>query len=376
MSTLFGSTGTGLFGNTNTNTQVAQSGLNAVGGNNENPMKDFLVNQPPDDTLTALRFSPASVSSTFLTSTSWDNRVRCWEINQIAGTANPKAEQVLNSPLLDCCWHADGTKIFTADCEKQAKVWDLASNQIVQVAEHGAPIKSVRWIQSPQYSCLVTGSWDKTVKFWDTKSPTPIFTIQLTERLYCADIMYPMAVFTTADRGIVVYSLEGGPKEYKKFDSPLKYQHRCVSIFKDANGGPTGFALGSIEGRVAIQYAEGKDPKDNFTFKCHRSNAVNNVQDIYAVNDIAFHPTHNTLVTVGSDGRFSFWDKDARTKIKTSEQFPLPLTSCAFSHDGKILAYAIGYDWSKGHEGNDVSKKSKIFLRPAEEEMKPRAKTK
>ena len=94
------------------------------------------------------------------------------------------------------------------------------------------------------------------------------------------------------------------------------------------------------------------------------------------VNDIAFHPTHNTLVTVGSDGRFSFWDKDARTKIKTSEQFPLPLTSCAFSHDGKILAYAIGYDWSKGHEGNDVSKKSKIFLRPAEEEMKPRAKTK
>ena len=88
-------------------------------------------------------------------------------------------------------------------------MWDLASNQIVQVAEHGAPIKSVRWIQSPQYSCLVTGSWDKTVKFWDTKSPTPIFTIQLTERLYCADIMYPMAVFTTADRGIVVYSLEG-----------------------------------------------------------------------------------------------------------------------------------------------------------------------
>jgi len=302
--------------------------------------------------------------------------VRCWEINQMAGSANPKAEQVLSSPVLSCCWHADGTKIFTGDCEKQGKMWDLGSNQMVQVAAHDAGVKSVHWIQSPQYSCLVTGSWDKTVKFWDTKSPNPMFTIQLTERLYCSDIMFPMAVFTTADRGIVVYSLDGGPKEFKKFDSPLKYQHRCVSIFKDANGGPTGFALGSIEGRVAIQYAEGKDPKDNFTFKCHRSNAVQNVQDIYAVNDIAFHPTHNTLVTVGSDGRFSFWDKDARTKIKTSEQFNLPLTSCSFSHDGKILAYAIGYDWSKGHEGNDLNKKPKIFLRPAEEEMKPRSKAK
>ena len=34
------------------------------------------------------------------------------------------------------------------------------------------------------------------------------------------------------------------------------------------------------------------------------------------VNDIAFHPVHGTLSTVGSDGRYYFWDKDARTKLK------------------------------------------------------------
>ena len=56
--------------------------------------------------------------------------------------------------------------------------------------------------------------------------------------------------------------------------------------------------------------AECKRPQDNFTFKCHRSNGVTNgYQDIYAVNDIAFHPQHGTLATVGSDGRYSFWDK-------------------------------------------------------------------
>ena len=37
------------------------------------------------------------------------------------------------------------------------------------------------------------------------------------------------------------------------------------------------------------------------------------LQDIYAVNDIAFHPIHGTLATVGSDGRFSFWDKVSQT---------------------------------------------------------------
>ena len=38
------------------------------------------------------------------------------------------------------------------------------------------------------------------------------------------------------------------------------------------------------------------------------------------VNDIAFHPQHGTLATVGSDGKFSFWDKDARTKLKVRQK--------------------------------------------------------
>ena len=62
-------------------------------------------------------------------------------------------------------------------------------------------------------------------------------------------------------------------------ESPLKYQHRCISIFRDKKSTPTGFALGSVEGRVAIQYVNTTNPKDNFTFKCHRSNgAVNGFQ--------------------------------------------------------------------------------------------------
>lgn len=42
-----------------------------------------------------------------------------------------------------------------------------------------------------------------------------------------------MAVVCTANRGITVYMLEGKPQEFRKVDSPLKFQHRAVSIFKD-----------------------------------------------------------------------------------------------------------------------------------------------
>ncbi|KAK5965660.1 putative mrna export factor, partial [Trichostrongylus colubriformis] len=71
----------------------------------------------------------------------------------------------------------------------------------------------------------------------------------------------------------------------KNIESQLKFQHRCVSIFKDkTNSMPCGFAVGSIEGRVGIHYVETANPKDNFTFKCHRSaEVVNGFQEIFGL---------------------------------------------------------------------------------------------
>lgn len=203
-----------------------------------------------------------------------------------------------------------------------------------------------------------------------------------------------MAVVGTANRHVIIYSLENQPTEFKRHESPLKYQHRCVAIFNDMKKkSPAGYALGSIEGRVAIQYLNPANPKDNFTFKCHRVNGAANFQDIYAVNDIAFHPIHGTLVTVGSDGTFSFWDKDARTKLKSSELLDQSITKCAFSAGGQIFAYAVGYDWSKvnnslsalpaigqtssafhfqGHEFYNPQKKNYILLRSCFDELAPR----
>lgn len=120
----------------------------------------------------------------------------------------------------------------------------------------------------------------------------------------------------------------------------------------------------------------------------------------WQVNDIAFHPIHNTVATVGSDGTYSFWDKDSRIKLASSEQQEQSITRCCFNHNGQIFAYAVSYDWSKvdyklfpplfvclvqqgseisdwfqGHEYYNPQKKNSIFLHPCFEDMKPRSKT-
>ena len=63
------------------------------------------------------------------------------------------------------------------------------------------------------------------------------------------------------------------------------------------------------------------------------------------VNDIVFHPVHGTLATVGSDGRYNFWDKDVRTKLKSADQLNQPIVACDIDSSGKVIAYATSYDW-------------------------------
>uniref|UniRef100_A0A915PQR7 Anaphase-promoting complex subunit 4 WD40 domain-containing protein n=1 Tax=Setaria digitata TaxID=48799 RepID=A0A915PQR7_9BILA len=347
---------------------------------NQNPLNDIEVPSPPDDTVEALKFNPQiSGQPVLLVSGSWDSVIRVWQINE-SGQCEAKAQQNVGGPVLDLDWLDDGTKVFIASADKQVRVWDLASNQMAVMGTHDEPVRKCHWIKAPNYSCLMTGSWDKTLRFWDMRqlpSQTSLATVQLAERVYCSDVLFPMGVVGLANRRMKIYRLDNEPSEVKDIETPLKYQSRCASIFKDkANGLPTGYALGSIEGRVAIQYVEAANPKDNFTFKCHRSpELINGFQEIYAVNDIAFHPNYGTLATVGSDGRISFWDKDARTKLKTSDPLPAPVTRCVIHPSGQMMAYATGYDWSKGHEGyNPQAAGSKIFLHACDEDMKPKQK--
>ena len=93
--------------------------------------KDFEVSQPGDDTISSLCFSP---KANFLIASSWDNNIRCWEIQQ-TGQSVAKAMQSHTKPILDSCWHEDGAKVFTAGADNMAKMWDLQSNQATQVSQ-------------------------------------------------------------------------------------------------------------------------------------------------------------------------------------------------------------------------------------------------
>ena len=311
-----------------------------------------------------MSFSP---KANLLVGTSWDNQVRAWEV-QPNGQAIGKASHAHQQPPLTCCWSSDGSKVFSGGCDNQAKMWDLGSNSQQQVAGHDAPIRHMAWIQ--EMNVLVTGSWDKTLRYWDLRQQTPVHKHDLPERCYALSVNYPLLVVGTAERHIQIFNLQSAPHQvYDSLESPLKYQTRCIKAFPNR----TGYLIGSIEGRVAVHHVEKQDKKNDFTFKCHRG--VGNL--IYAVNDMAFHPTQGTFVTVGSDGAYNFWDKKEKQRLKAMSPANAPISCCDFNMDGSILAYAVSYDWHKGHSEYKAGSPNYIMLhatQEAEVKSKPRSK--
>lgn len=216
--------------------------------------KDIALSNPPEDSVSDLAFSPAQGNTDFLAVSSWDKKVRIYEI---AGNGQSEGRHVYEhgGPVFNVDFSKDGTKIASGGADNQVKVCDLGSTQTAQVGAHDQPVRCVRFFESGGGPMVVSGSWDKTVKYWDLRQQQPAAQIQCQERVYTMDVKDNLLVLGTADRYINVIDLKNPTKFYKTLQSPLKWQTKVVSCFTDS----AGFAIGSIEGRCAIQYVEDKD---------------------------------------------------------------------------------------------------------------------
>jgi mRNA export factor len=263
---------------------------------------------------------------------------------------------------------------FSGGCDGSVRMWNPTQGPtaVQVIGKHDQAIRNMKFL--PNHNVLVTSSWDKTVRLWDTRSPNAVATLQEAERIYAMDAKGEAIVVGTADKKLHVYNIANLGQKVAEFDSSLKYQTRCISIFHDMQG----FAMGCIEGRVAVEYFNDMNTKiqaqrmganapkvamKNFVFKCHRDQ-----NNIYSVNSIDFHH-YNTFCTVGSDGTFCWWDKEARHRLAAFEKDKgrCPITVAKFNPMGNCFFYGLSYDWSKGAENNNQQLGNNIIYHPVVE---------
>jgi mRNA export factor len=320
---------------------------------NSNPNSDLQVSNPPTDTVSQIAYCN---NSSFFAATSWDKKVRFYTLQQ--GQTQMKSEIVLDAPPLSCDFADDG-KVYAAGCDNKGWIWDLQSNNKQQIAQHTEPIAYIRHIQDK--NLILTGGWDSKISYWDGRQPNVVASLDIGGPFACGDVRGNLLVLTTAFSAsrqqpkILIYDLNNPQNPFSSTVSPHpNYVCKTIKCFPDQKG----YAMGTIEGRVQIWYLDSKMSGSNFAFKCHRQD-----NQVFSVNDIAFHSGYGTFATCGMDGNMIIWDKENRTRVKNFKKMNNPITCSTFSKDDKVFAYATGYDWSQGPQGYDQSKMApQIFL--------------
>ncbi|KAI1212175.1 WD repeat domain-containing protein [Annulohypoxylon truncatum] len=325
--------------------------------------KEVTLPSDAEDTISSVSWSP---TSHHLAAASWDGNVRVYNVSP-TGVARGVALLAAGGPILDCDWAKDGSTVAAGGADKTVHLLNMSTNQQATLGNHEAPIRSVRFVDVPECNepIVATGSWDKTVKYWDLRQQDPLGTITCNERVYSMDSKAHVLVVANAARQVHIFDLKNPGVIYRTIESPLKYQTKVVAAFPDGKG----FGIASIEGRCAMNAVEDKDETSiNFTFRCHRE-TEGKVEKVYSVNDMSFHPiTHSVFSTGGSDGVFQFWDRVTHTKFRHYQKADEAITATAFNRDGSFLAYAIGYDWSRGCAANTQKTETKLMLHPVDEE--------
>jgi mRNA export factor len=289
---------------------------------------------------------------------SWDCSVTCYELSRGGGNVvsgiQAQGQIKHEAPVMCTAFSADPTTCFSGGCDGSVYMWNVTqgSQAAQKIGKHDQPIRCMTFV--PEINMLATGSWDKSIRLWDCRQPQPAMTIPVSDRVYCMDVKNKILVAATGDLQVHAFPDITNPAGQHSYKSPLSYQSRSINVFQDGMG----FALGCIEGRVAIEYFSelnqrvAGQPKQagaqSFIFKCHRQK-----EDIYAINDIHFHK-YNTFLTAGSDGVITWWDKDARSKLDTKDRMAnvngmiVPIVAAKFTPLGDAMIYAASYDWSKG----------------------------
>lgn len=330
---------------------------------------DYELKSPPKDGISSVHFGPSEVSNSLLV-TSWDGSARLYDVKD-----NILEEQLsTGAPLLDGCWGQPGQVWVGGLSGKVLGIQFSSTSPLQELGQHDAPIKSILFDREDT-GLLISGGWDRMVKIWDPRSPTPlVHSLEQPDKVYSMDLTSlpstanlrsgpPFAfgshpgklVVATAGRWIQVYDLRKLPLPVQQRDSCLKYQTRCIRC------SPTwdGFLLSSIEGRAAVEYFA-DDPSiqsKRYAFKCHRlmsSDPLNPVETVYPVNSLAFHPKTGAFVTGGSDGVICSWDGLVRKRIRSFPQYPTSISSLDFNADGSLLAIAVSYQYEEGERDHPL----------------------
>ncbi|XP_060081166.1 ribosome biogenesis protein WDR12 homolog [Ylistrum balloti] len=123
---------------------------------------------------------------------SWDHTIRLWDMNE----AKQKSLLPGSKVFLDMSYSKLNCQVLTASADRHVRLWDPRSSEgsVVKCTftSHNGWVSSVDWSKENE-NHFISGSYDKIMKMWDTRSPkVPLFEMSgHDEKILCVDWSLP-----------------------------------------------------------------------------------------------------------------------------------------------------------------------------------------
>ena len=356
--------------------------------NNAMNNEDHLIPVLIEDTVQSLKFFP-SKDINYLASGGWDSKLRLFEINYqiynqnsnydyVRIASEPKETCKHQAPILSLTWKGTSGALFTGCIDGSINYVDCQKNIFTKIGEHQYGCKEVLYIDN--YDILITGGWDGALKIWDLRSKDPVKTYQFYNKVYSMSYAKELLVLSLSENVMAYFNLDKLRQNIFEpeliYSSYIKSHIKKVLVLKEGNC----YLEGSAEGRIAVKYINfyskptiigdgnyGIQSSNDFAFKCHREVKTfgnDKVVQAYQINDMSVNPIYGSVATAGGNGAYTIWDIGQKSRIHEPDnnEDKTPITAIDFNGAGNLLAYASGYDWSRGAKFANLYTRPKIYV--------------
>ncbi len=304
--------------------------------------------------VTTLVFHP---SDKFLATGHDEGTVRLWNVKNLQCLREYRFHQ---EPISALSFSSDGNYLTSAAEDKLIALWDVdAGSHLGTFEGHTDRIPYLAW--HPSGKTLVSAGWDTTARIWDTTAFEPIillnshasqvYCLAFTKDgqwLACADSANEVHIWNYADRKTlhvlrdndteirhmafspdskllacggegVIYLWDPLQGKVPNGEQAQGTQQICMSLSPEgkriAVNGPSGLRIWDTEARKSLFLLEEEMP----------------------VHVLAYS-SDSRWIAGGTDSHIRIWEAESGTPRGLCEGPQVPITSLAFTPDGKILA--------------------------------------
>jgi WD40 repeat protein len=278
-----------------------------------------------------VRFVAFSPDGRSIATASYDRSIKIWDVTKIpdfsekSGIFAPTCLHTLTGhqqPVSSIAFSPDGRQLVSSSFDKTIKVWDTNSGKCLKtLLGHRSRIWTVAF--HPNGRTIASGGDDNNTKIWDLKRGRCINTIVGHTNAILSIELTPDGTHLASgneDNTIRIWDVNGG-----KIDRILReHTNRVWSVAFS----PDGHLLASGSADYTIKLWDWKIGKCLQTLQGHKS----------WVWKVVFSPGDRILASSSYDQTVKIWDTHTGECLKTLVGHPSPVIFVDFSPDGKLLA--------------------------------------